>query len=86
MQASGLRRVLAGAGAAGLFGVPASEPRHPDVVGIARRGVVYTGGMSKIAEHGGDDPQDRHVPILVVLPGRALPTARPSAPRSRPPR
>jgi hypothetical protein len=24
--------------------------------------------MSKIAEHGGDDPQDRNVPILVVLP------------------
>ena len=71
MQASGLKRVLAGAGAARLFGVPASEPRHPDVVGIAQHGVVYTGGMSKIAEHGGDDPQDRHVPILVVLPGPA---------------
>jgi phosphoglycerol transferase MdoB-like AlkP superfamily enzyme len=25
--------------------------------------------MSKIAEHGGNDPQDRNVPILVVLPG-----------------
>jgi hypothetical protein len=71
VQASGLKRVLAGAAAARLFGVPASEPRHPDVVGIARRGVVYTGGMSKIAEHGDDDPQDRHVPILVVLPGLA---------------
>jgi hypothetical protein len=31
--------------------------------------VGYTGGMSKIAEHGGNDPQDRNVPILVVLPG-----------------
>jgi arylsulfatase A-like enzyme len=29
---------------------------------------VYTGGTSKIAEHGGDDPQDRNVPVLVVLP------------------
>lgn len=71
VRASGLKRVLAGAGAAALFGVPASEPRHPDVVGIAQHGVVYTGGTSKIAEHGGDDPQDRHVPILVVLPGLA---------------
>lgn len=71
VRSSGLKRVLAGAGAARLFGVLASEPRHPDVVGIARRGVVYTGGTSKIAEHGGDDPQDRHVPILVVLPGLA---------------
>jgi Type I phosphodiesterase / nucleotide pyrophosphatase len=69
VKTSGVRRVLAGAAAARLFGVPVTEPRHPDVVGIARRGVVYTGGTSKIAEHGGDDPQDRHVPILVVLPG-----------------
>ena len=46
--------------------MPVSDPRHPDVVGIAQHGVVYTGGTSKIAEHGGDDPQDRDVPILVV--------------------
>ncbi len=39
------------------------------MLGIAQHGVVYTGGKSKIAEHGGDDPQDRDVPILVVLPG-----------------
>jgi arylsulfatase A-like enzyme len=42
--------------------------------GRARRpgpehGVVYTGGKSKIAEHGGDDRQDRNVPILVDVPG-----------------
>ena len=30
---------------------------------------MYTGGKSKIAEHGGDNPQDRDVPILVVVPG-----------------
>jgi hypothetical protein len=29
----------------------------------------YTGGTAKIAEHGGDDLQDRNVPILVSLPG-----------------
>ena len=45
------------------------DPRHPDIVGIAQHGVVYTGGKGKIAEHGGDDQQDRNVPILVVLPG-----------------
>jgi len=46
--------------------------RHSNLAsrsGIAQHGVVYTGGKSKIAEHGGDDPQDRDVPILVVLPG-----------------
>jgi hypothetical protein len=69
VQASGLKTVYAGAAAAAFIGVPASDPRHPDVLGIVQHGVVYTGGKSKIAEHGGDDPQDRDVPILVVLPG-----------------
>jgi hypothetical protein len=67
---SGLKRVFAGAESARLFGVPASDPRHPDIVGIAQHGVVYTGGKAKIAEHGGDDPQDRNVPILLVVPGQ----------------
>jgi arylsulfatase A-like enzyme len=31
--------------------------------------VVYTGGQSKIAEHGGAGLQDRNVPILVDIPG-----------------
>jgi hypothetical protein len=69
VSSSGLTKVYAGAQSAAFFGVPNGDPRHPDVLGIAQHGVVYTGGMSKIAEHGGDDPQDRHVPILVVLPG-----------------
>jgi hypothetical protein len=36
--------------AANYFGVPSGDPRVPDVFGIARHGVVYTGGKSKIAE------------------------------------
>jgi hypothetical protein len=68
VSASGLKTVYAGAASAAFFGVPVSDPRHPDVLGIAQHGVVYTGGKSKIAEHGGDDPQDRNVPILVVMP------------------
>jgi len=70
VQSSGLRKVYAGAASAGLFGVPKSDPRHPDIVGIVQHGVVYTGGKGKIAEHGGNDQQDRNVPILVVLPGQ----------------
>jgi type I phosphodiesterase/nucleotide pyrophosphatase len=69
VASSGLRAVYAGAASAKFFDVPNDDPRHPDVTGIAAHGVVYTGGQSKIAEHGGDDPQDRNVPILVVLPG-----------------
>ncbi len=68
VSASGLKAVYAGAASAAFYGVPNSDPRHPDVTGIAQHGVVYTGGEAKIAEHGGDDPQDRNVPILVVSP------------------
>jgi len=69
VQASGLKAVYAGAAAAAFIGVPASDPRHPDILGVVQHGVVYTGGKGKIAEHGGDDRQDRNVPILVDVPG-----------------
>jgi hypothetical protein len=69
LSVSGLRAVYAGVDSANIFGVPVREPRHPDVLGIAQHGVVYTGGHGKIAEHGGADRQDRGVPILVALPG-----------------
>jgi hypothetical protein len=72
VPASGLAKVYAGAASAAFFGVPDSDPRHPDVLGIVQHGVVYTGKKGKIAEHGGNDPQDRNVPILVVLPGLPL--------------
>lgn len=69
VSASGLKTVYAGAASAAFFGVPQSDPRHPDVLGIVQHGVVYTGGKSKIAEHGGADRQDCNVPILVAAPG-----------------
>nr|WP_261554598.1 alkaline phosphatase family protein [Frankia tisae] len=65
LPASGLTAAYAGVGAARYFGVPAGDARHPDIVGIVAHGVVYTGGTSKIAEHGGADPQDRNVPLVV---------------------
>ena len=36
--------------------------------GIAQVGTIYTTG-SKIAEHGGDNPGDRHVLLVVYAPG-----------------
>ena len=69
VPASGLAKVYAGSSSAAYFGVPASDPRHPDIFGIVQHGVVYTGGQSKIAEHGGAGFQDRNVPILVDVPG-----------------
>jgi len=32
---------------------------------VSQYGVVYTGGKGKIAEHGGANPQDRAVPLIV---------------------
>jgi hypothetical protein len=68
LEHSGLVRIYAGKAAAHYFGVPVSDPRHPDVWGIVRVGVVYTGGKGKIAEHGGANPADRDVPIVVYAP------------------
>ena len=69
--ASGLTAVHAGADAAAYFGVSPSDPRHPDLVGVAQVGTVFTGGKSKIAEHGGANPADRDVPLVVTGPATA---------------
>jgi hypothetical protein len=63
--ASGLAQVYAGAAAASFIGVSQSDTRVPDVIGVTQVGVVYTGKKAKIAEHGGDNPADRDVPIIV---------------------
>jgi phosphoglycerol transferase MdoB-like AlkP superfamily enzyme len=42
-----------------------ADDRVPDVVGVAQHSVVYTGAKGKISEHGGWDPQDRDVPLVV---------------------
>jgi len=69
LEHSGLTQIYAGEeAAAAFFGVPPSDPRHPDVFGRVQVGVVYTTG-SKIAEHGGDNPADRDVPIVLYAPG-----------------
>jgi hypothetical protein len=68
VQHSGLRKIFAGSQSAHFFGVPNADPHHPDVFGIAQVGTIYTTG-SKIAEHGGDNPSDRDVPLVVYSPG-----------------
>jgi arylsulfatase A-like enzyme len=50
-----------------MFRDPAHDPRTPDIIGVTRVGVIYTGG-SKIAEHGGFNPDDTHVALLVSHP------------------
>ena len=71
VSSAGLSQIYAGAAAAQLMGVEPTDPRVPDVIGIAQYGVVYTGHKSKIAEHGGAHSEDRNVPILLAWPGTA---------------
>jgi len=73
VTSSGLTRVYTGAAADTLFSAPSGETHAPDVVGVAQHGVVYTGGVKKIAEHGGDAPDDLDVPLVVS--GAAVPHA-----------
>ena len=72
VQHSGLARIYAGAESAQFFGVPVSDPYHPDVFATAQVGTIYTTG-TKIAEHGGDNPADRDVPLVVYAPGAVRP-------------
>ena len=69
---AGLRKIFAGNQAARFFGVAKSDPHHPDVFAISQVGTIYTTG-SKIAEHGGDNPADRDVPLVVYAPGTIRP-------------
>lgn len=62
---SGLSTVYAGSEVANYFNTKTSDARYPDILGIAQAGVVYTGGTSKIAEHGGASAEDRDVPLVI---------------------
>ena len=69
---AGLSSVLIGSDVINLLGVKTSDGRYPDVIGIAQTGSVFAGSsLSKIAEHGGANINDRHVPIIVSAPGVA---------------
>jgi hypothetical protein len=70
--ASGLKKVLTGEGIRELTRARSSDPRVPDLIGVTQHGVVYALG-SKIAEHGGADPQDRSVALVVMTPGETKP-------------
>ena len=65
---AGLSDVIDGAT---YFATTGADERVPDLFGVAQHGVVYTKGKGKISEHGGSDPQDRHVPIVVSGAGVA---------------
>jgi hypothetical protein len=65
VASSGLAHIYTGQAADTLVRAADGDARTPDVIGIAQHGVVYTGKVGKIAEHGGDAADDRDVPIVV---------------------
>jgi predicted AlkP superfamily pyrophosphatase or phosphodiesterase len=64
---SGIGELLSGPQLSLIFQDPAKDSRTPDIISIAKIGVIYTGG-SKIAEHGGFNEDDVHVALVVSNP------------------
>jgi hypothetical protein len=50
------------------FSNPATDSRTPDIIVAPNVGVVYTGGTSKVSEHGGFANDDRNVLLIVSNP------------------
>jgi hypothetical protein len=71
VKSSGLTRVYTGSAADTLLRAKNGDTRAPDLIGIAQHGVVYTGGVAKIAEHGGASAEDRDVALVVSGAGVA---------------
>ncbi|AMN44754.1 alkaline phosphatase family protein [Rhodoplanes sp. Z2-YC6860] len=74
---TGIASFLYGGALTRMFDNPRHDSRAPDIIGITRVGVIYTHG-SKIAEHGGFNPDDVHVAMLVSNP--RLPQSTVSSP------
>jgi hypothetical protein len=75
VQHSGLQQIFACHQRAQFFGVSSSDPHHPEVRGLAGRQTPATG--STVAEHGGDNPSNRDVAVVVYGPGTAQLASRP---------
>ncbi len=66
----GIRKIYAGKSLLGEFGDPAKDSRVPDIIIETETGIIYTKPTAtKVAEHGGFSADDRHVALLVVVPG-----------------
>jgi Type I phosphodiesterase / nucleotide pyrophosphatase len=70
----GIEDVLFGDDLKKIFG-DHGDARMPDLIVRSIPGVIYAQdkgpGKGKIAEHGGFSDDDRHVPLLIVVPGAA---------------
>jgi hypothetical protein len=61
--------IVSGEALAKNYADPANDPRAPDLIVQPEAGVIYTKPTAtKLAEHGGGAPDDRHVALLVSNP------------------
>jgi predicted AlkP superfamily pyrophosphatase or phosphodiesterase len=68
---AGIAKVLSGKDLAKMFGDPMKDSHAPDIVLQSVPGVIYTKpDASKKEEHGGFAEEDRHVALIVAIPGR----------------
>jgi Type I phosphodiesterase / nucleotide pyrophosphatase len=67
----GQGEIFAGPSLALQFNDPLVDSRTPDIIIAPNVGVVYTGGMAKVAEHGGFAYDDRSVLLIVSNPSFA---------------
>jgi hypothetical protein len=61
-----VQTVLSGSALAQQFGNPLTNSRTPDLIVEPTLGTIYSGSTAKVAEHGGFNPTDTHVAMLVV--------------------
>jgi hypothetical protein len=66
----GILKIHSGKALVAEFCDPATDSRVPDLIIESQEGVIYTKpAATKVAEHGGFTMDDRHVPLLVAIPG-----------------
>jgi hypothetical protein len=61
-----VQTVLSGSALTQQFGNPLTNSRTPDLIVEPTLGTIYSGSSAKVAEHGGFNPTDTHVAMLVV--------------------
>jgi hypothetical protein len=64
----GQGEIFAGPSLTLQFNDPLTDSRTPDIIVAPNVGVIYTGGTSKVAEHGGFAYDDRNVLLIVSNP------------------
>jgi hypothetical protein len=67
-SAAHIQEILAGDALTLLFNDPTADSRTPDIIVLSEQGVIYTGSLKKIAEHGGFSNDDTHVPLIIATP------------------